>query len=110
MGYRSEKLIERKIIKREKKRKRFLIFLITLILIGGIYLVDKSYSEFECDGNLDSDNNVKVFAYDYEDNIHELQLFGKKYYLKEDITAKLVYNIKNKAKYLFENIKYYINK
>lgn len=103
MGYRSEKLIVRKKNKRDKKRKRFLIFLITLILIGGIYLVDKSYSKFE------SDNNLKVFAYQYDSNIHRLQLFGKKYYLKDDITANLIYNIKNKAKYLFENIKNYIN-
>lgn len=99
MGTRLERLQKRKISLKIKRRKRFIILLVILVLFIGLKTVDRSFVQFL------QVENQRLFEYSYFDGTYRIQLMGDIYSIKKsDIDMyyekfkTLVFNYVNQIK------------
>lgn len=81
-----------------------MILTLFIPLFIGILIVDNSFLTL-----LDVDT-MNVFHYSYEKNIHNIELFGDKFYIKQSQIDKIIYQFKNNIYIIKDKITSVLNK
>ncbi|WP_202711170.1 hypothetical protein [Sporosalibacterium faouarense] len=78
MGTRVQKYKEKEQRKKEFRHRSLILLLLLVAFIGGLSIVDQSFQ------GMMGNSEGKLFSYECINEVHEIQLFGNTYDIKQD--------------------------
>ncbi|MTI66620.1 MAG: hypothetical protein FH753_08475 [Firmicutes bacterium] len=107
MESRVNRYYKRKLERKNKKIKIFLLFSIFLILFGGLNIVN------DCYNFLTEVENKVIFNYNYTNGFHDIELMGEKYNISQIKINKqineVITKIKDKVTHIIDDMNVLLN-